>query len=125
MLVSKAEDIGKRVIYGDAGKKEILLAAGLNRAIAVVITHNDFGSCMRTLGQIRQLNPEVPVIVRTSDDSYMEQLRNAGATVVVPEVLESSLMLATQTLMLIGTSKEKVDETLRHVRDVSYSLLKG
>jgi CPA2 family monovalent cation:H+ antiporter-2 len=125
MLVSKAEESGKRVIYGDAGKKEILLAAGLNRAIAVVITHNDFGSGMRTLSQVRQITPELPVIIRTTDDSYMEQLKNAGATVVVPEVLESSLMLATQTLILIGTSKEKVDETLRHVRDVSYSLLKG
>jgi len=125
MLVSKAEENGKRVVFGDAGRKEILLAAGLDRASAVVITHNDLGSSMRTLNHVREINPDLPVIIRTTDDSRMEQLKSAGATEVVPEILESSLMLAAQTLLLIGTSKETVDETVARARAKRYSLLKG
>jgi CPA2 family monovalent cation:H+ antiporter-2 len=124
MLTSRAEDTGKRVIYGDAGKKEILAAAGVKRARAVVITHNDFSSGMRTLNQVRELNPGLPVIVRAVDDSRLEQYRNAGATEVVPEVLESSLMLATQTLLLSGVEREKVDEAVRRARAERYSLLR-
>lgn len=125
MLVSKAEETGKRVVFGDAGRKEILLAAGVTRASAVVITHNDLASSMRTLTHVREIAPDLPVIIRTTDDSRMEQLKSAGATEVVPEVLESSLMLAAQTLLLIGNSKETVDETIIRARAGRYSLLKG
>ncbi len=124
MLATRAEDNGKHVIYGDAGKKEILAAAGVQRARAVVITHNDFSSGMRTLNQVRELNPGLPVIVRAVDDSRLDQYRKAGATEVVPEVLESSLMLATQTLLLSGVDKDKVDKAVERVRAERYSLLR-
>ncbi|HEY3325905.1 MAG TPA: cation:proton antiporter [Novimethylophilus sp.] len=125
MLVTRAEDSGKRVIFGDAGKKEILAAAGVQRARALVITHNDFGSGMRTLHQVRELRSELPVIVRTDDDSRLDQLKKAGATEVVPEILESSLMLATQTMLLIGVTPGKVEEAIRRARAERYSLPKS
>ena len=45
---------------------------------------------------------KVPVVVRTIDDSDLDRLRAAGATEVVPEAIEGSLMLAGHALALVG-----------------------
>lgn len=122
MQIAAAEDKGKRIAFGDAGRKEVMVAAGVARARAVVITHNDLVATMRTLAQIRASNPNVPVIVRVTDDQGIDRIKNAGATEVVPEIQECSLMLAAQTLLLIGTPREQVDETIQRVRSERYNL---
>ncbi len=122
MLVASAESRGKRVLFGDASKREVLTAAGIDRAVALVITHNDLGSAMRTLNRVQVLRPELPVIVRSADEQGIDRMKKAGATEVVPEIEECSLMLAAQTLLLIGTPKEHVDETIGRARRERYNL---
>jgi Kef-type K+ transport system membrane component KefB len=123
MLVSSAEKKGQLVLFGDAGKREVLTAAGIARAVALVITHNDLGSASRTLNRVQLLRPDLPVIVRTTDELGVERMKKAGATEVVPEIEECSLMLAMQTLLLIGTPKERVDEAVGRVRQERYNRL--
>jgi CPA2 family monovalent cation:H+ antiporter-2 len=113
------------IVYGDSSRRETLVAAGLMRARAVVITFADTPLALKILHQVQRERPELPVIVRTVDDSELEKLLKAGATEVVPEVLEGSLMLATHSLLVLGVPLNKVLARIRAIREERYSLFRG
>ncbi|MEK7303898.1 MAG: cation:proton antiporter, partial [Pseudomonadota bacterium] len=100
--VRDARDAGEQVVYGDAARRDVLLAAGLMQARALIISFVDPTVAFRILSATRDLRPDMPVIVRTIDDRDMEELKKAGATEVVPESLEGSLMMGSHVLMLLG-----------------------
>lgn len=116
---------GVSAVYGDASRREVLVAAGLSRAQAVVVTYSDVHSSMAILRHVRELRPEVPVIVRTIDDTHIDALKAAGAAEVVSEVMEGSLMLASHALMLLGVPLAQVLRRVRDVRDTRYALMRG
>jgi CPA2 family monovalent cation:H+ antiporter-2 len=113
------------VVYGDASRKEALQAAGLLRARALVITFAELGTAKKILHIARELKPELPVIVRTVDDAAIDELLKAGATEVVPEIMEGSLMLASHALLLLGTPLNQVLRRIRTVREARYGLFRG
>lgn len=115
---------GHDVVYGDIVRKESLAAAGASRARAVVITYAEPRAALHVLHHMRALNPDVPVIVRTLDDAYLEQLQQAGAVAVVPEILEGSLVLASQTLVTLGKSPSEVLNFIAEQRRGRYDLLR-
>lgn len=123
--VREAAAAGESVVFGDAAKHEVLTAAGLMRARALIISYADTRSSLKILEMVRRIRPELPVIVRTRDDSDIDQLKEAGATEVVAEIMEGSLMLASHTLMLIGTPLNRVLKRIREVRETRYSLFRG
>lgn len=116
---------GDRVVFADCSRREALVAAGLARAAAVVITFADTDAAVRVLANIHALNSSVPVVVRAREENEIEKLHAAGASEVVPEALESGLMLASHTLVLIGVPLSRVMRRLRTVRDEHYGLLRG
>ena len=116
---------GSSVVYGDASRRESLVAAGLHKARAVAITYADTPGALRILHHVQQLRPDLPVIVRTVDDSDLDTLIKAGATEVIPEVLEGSLMLASHSLLLLGVPLNRVLARIRAVREERYSLFRG
>ncbi|HZF18574.1 MAG TPA: monovalent cation:proton antiporter-2 (CPA2) family protein [Burkholderiales bacterium] len=116
---------GERVVYGDASRYETLVAAGIARASALVITFADTELAFRILHHVRALNPSLPVIVRTIDDANLDRLIAAGASEVVPETFESSLMLASHALVLLGIPLRRVVRRIREVREGRYSLMRG
>lgn len=123
--VKEAASAGESVVFGDAAKREVLIAAGLMRARAIIVTYSDTHSAMKILELAHQLRPEIPVIVRTQDDSDIDLLKNAGAAEVVSEVMEGSLMLASHTMMLLGVPLNKVIRRIRDVRETRYQLIRG
>ncbi|HKO68234.1 MAG TPA: cation:proton antiporter [Burkholderiaceae bacterium] len=124
-LVREASAAGESVVYGDAGRREALVAAGISRASALVITYADTHSALKVLHHTHELKPSLPVIVRTYDDHDLEQLTRAGATEVVPEILEGSLMLGSHALVLLGVPVSRVVKRVRQARDQRYRLLRG
>ena len=116
---------GDTVVFADCSRREALVAAGISRAAAVVVTFADASAAVRVLANIHALNPAVPVIVRARDEAEIERLHAAGASEVVPEALESGLMLASHTLVWIGIPLSRVMRRLRTVRDEHYGLLRG
>jgi CPA2 family monovalent cation:H+ antiporter-2 len=100
--VRQAAAAGQSVVFGDAARLQSLMAAGLARANAVVVSYHDTPSALKILRLVREHAPKVPVVVRTIDDSRPGPLRAAGATEVVPEAIEGSLMLASHALALVG-----------------------
>jgi CPA2 family monovalent cation:H+ antiporter-2 len=123
--VRQAAAAGDSVVFGDASRLQALMAAGLARASAVVITYLDVPGAMKVLANARAHAPQVPVIVRTQDDHDLERLQAAGATEVVPEALEGSLMLASHALALVGVPMRRVIRIVQDQRDARYSLLRG
>jgi CPA2 family monovalent cation:H+ antiporter-2 len=123
--VREAVGEGNSVVYGDAGRREALSAAGLSKARAVVITFADTAVALKILHHVHQARPELPVVVRTLDDTELDRLLTAGAAEVVPEVLEGSLMLATHSLLLLGVPLNRVLKRIRAIREERYSLFRG
>ncbi|MBU1776599.1 MAG: NAD-binding protein, partial [Gammaproteobacteria bacterium] len=123
--VREAADAGERVVYGDAGKREVLMAAGLMRAKALAITYDDKHSALKILHLVQASRPDLPVVVRTADDSHIAVLKQAGAAEVVAEVTEGSVMLATQALLLSGVPLTRVVRRLQDARAKRYSMLSG
>lgn len=123
--IREAASAGDSVVFGDAAKRETLVAAGLMRASCVVISFAEFKVAEKVLLAIRQIAPNVPVVVRTYDESDLERLTAAGATEVVPEILEGSLMLGSQALMLLGVPVSRVVKQIRNIRESRYQMFRG
>ena len=123
--VREAAAAGDRVVFADSSRREALLAAGLSRAAAVVVTYADIGTALRVLSHIRSLEATLPVIVRARDEGDIERLTAAGATEVVPEAFESGVMLASHTLVVVGVPLSRVMRRVSQVRDERYQLLRG
>ncbi|WP_334154379.1 cation:proton antiporter [Tepidimonas sp.] len=123
--VRQAAAAGHSVVFGDAARLQSLMAAGLARASAVVVTYLDTPSALKVLHHVREHAPAVPVVVRTVDDADLARLQAAGATEVVPEALEASLMLASHALALVGVPLRRVVRLVQQQREARYQLLRG
>ena len=123
--IHEAKIAGEAVVYGDAARKEVLIAAGLLRAKVLVVSYSDTVSALKILSHVRILRPELTVIVRTRDDADIDLLKEAGATEVVAEVLEGSLMLATHAMMFTDMSTGRILRRIRQIREQRYNLFRG
>jgi len=123
--VREAVAAGENVVYGDAAKREVLLAAGLMRAKTLVITYDDKHSALKILQQVQKVRPDLPVVVRTADNTHVEALKKAGAAEVVAEVLEGSVMLASQALLLFGIPLTRVIRRIQEARAHRYTVFNG
>nr|WP_225927327.1 monovalent cation:proton antiporter-2 (CPA2) family protein [Pseudomonas ekonensis] len=123
--VQEAAATERDVHYGDSARGDLLTAVGLLRARLLVIAVDQSDVALRVLKEARRLNADVPILVRTRDDSQWAELKAAGANEVVPELLESSLMLASHALILLGLPAHKVQEKVDQVRIDRYRLLHG
>ncbi len=123
--VREAAAAGESVVYGDAAKREVLLAAGLMRAKTLVITYDDKHSALKILHHVNELRPGLPVVVRTADDTHIEALKQAGAAEVVAEVTEGSVMLASQVLLMSGVPLNRVIRRIQESRARRYSVFSG
>ena len=123
--VRAAATAGESVVFGDAGRREVLVAAGLHRAAAIVVTFADTPVSLAIISHARELEPGLPVIVRTFDDADLDRLKDAGAAEVVPEILEGSLMLASHAMLELGVPLTRVLKRIRQVRSERYHLMRG
>ena len=123
--IQKANKTESTVHYGDARRGDLLRAVGLDRARLLVIAVDNTEIAMSVLKEARLITIAVPILVRTRDDSRLTELKAAGATEVVPELLESSLMLASHALILLGLPERTVRQRVDEVRHNRYHLLEG
>ena len=123
--VREAAAAGDAVVFGDCTRRETLLAAGLPRARVVLVTFTDAATGRKVLFGAHQLAAAVPVVLRTREQTDAEALLAAGAAEVVPEALESSVMLATHALAFSGVPLHRIIKRLRELREHHYGLLRG
>jgi CPA2 family monovalent cation:H+ antiporter-2 len=115
---------GDPIVYGDAGQVEVLQNMGLAQASCVVITFANPAVSLRILRAVRSLRGDVPVLVRTQDDTKLVELQAAGATEVVPETFEASLMLLSHLLLLLKLPVSQVIRTVNDIRSHRYGMLR-
>jgi len=123
--VRTARQMGHPVVYGDSADEQVLEEVGLANANAVVISFSDTRTSLAILRSLRRLRTDVPVLVRTPDDSRLLELKTAGATEVVPEAFEASLMLASHVLMSLRVPLATVMRTVADLRGNRYEMLRN
>ena len=123
--VREAAAAGENVVYGDATRRETLIAAGISRASVLIVSFADTRAAEKVLHHVQALRPELPVVVRTLDEKDFEQLHRAGAAEVVPETLEASMMLASHALIHVGVPINRVLKRVRQTRMARYRTLRG
>ncbi|WGZ92399.1 MAG: cation:proton antiporter [Candidatus Thiothrix putei] len=122
-IVEKTWEAGDPVHYADATRPEILMAAGLDRARMVVITVVDVEVAKRIIEAVRLKRTDVPVLVRTRDERHLEALERLGATSVLPESLEATLMITQRIVEQLGFSPDEVFQMTEKIRRDSYRSL--
>ena len=115
---------GDPIMYGDAGEAGVMENVGVAHASCVVITFANPSVSLRILRAVRGLRSDVPVLVRTQDDTKLEELQSAGATEVVPETFEASLMLLSHLLLLLKVPVSGVIRTVNDIRGHRYGMLR-
>ena len=123
--VNDASNAGELVMYGDASRRVVLNAAGIKNCKAVIITYADDRASSKVLTVVRETYTDLPVIVRTADESSIALLQKEGATEVVPEVLEGSLMLGSHALMVLGIPLGRIVKKIRSFRSERYAMFRG
>ncbi len=123
--VREAAAAGETVVYGDAARREMLIAAGVMRASAVVVTYADAASAARVMDVVRELRPDLPVVCRAMDEAQFDRLIHEGAAEVVTDVFESGITLANHTMALIGVPLSHVVRHARDIRAQRYALMRG
>ncbi|MCG7986537.1 MAG: monovalent cation:proton antiporter-2 (CPA2) family protein [Candidatus Thiodiazotropha weberae] len=123
-VVQEAHEAGEPVHFGDASRQEIIQAAGIVRAAVVVITFEEHTTALKILHHLKSNYPEIQVLVRTRDDTHMETLELAGATEVMPEAVEASLMMGGQLLLLLKVPGSRILKIMREIRENHYKLLR-
>jgi len=122
--VKEARIAGEPVYYGDSSERDMLEAVGIGKARLVVVSHEDLAAAYKVLHHAGAMRPGLPVMVRTRDESHVEELRRAGAAEVVPETLEAGLMIASQALLLLNVPLSRVARRIREQRLNRYLLLR-
>ncbi len=122
--VREARIAGEPVYYGDSTELGMLEAVGIGTARLVVITYDDIAAAQKVLAHVLAVRKDLPVMVRTRDESHVEQLRKSGATEVVPETLEAGLMIASQALLLLDVPIARVVRRIREERSRRYLVLR-
>lgn len=122
--VRKAEITGANVSYADASQRGSLVAAGIHRASSLVITFADINAALRIIHYARELSPDLPIIVRSYDDSDFDRLKEAGADEVVPDVIESSLLLASHAYVSYGIPMQRIIKRAQAARASRYAKLR-
>ncbi len=123
--IHDATNAGEPVVYGDAARREVLIAAGLLRAKVLIVSYNDTLSSLKILSHVQAIRPDLHVVVRTRDESDIDILKEAGATEVVAEVMEGSLMMVSHALMFLDVPSSQILRCLRQTREERYQLFRG
>ncbi len=123
--VQEASAGEEKVHYGDSRRSDLLQAMNIAKARLLVVAVDDIGAARHIVEQTRVLRADIPILVRTRDDSSLAELQSLGASEVVPEILESSLMLAAHTLTMLGVPRHRVQKHTDEVRHNRYRLLQG
>jgi glutathione-regulated potassium-efflux system ancillary protein KefC len=121
--VARGKEDGFPVYYGDIANPELLAAAHVEQAALVVLTVDREHTALQTISHVRNNYSGIPVIARARDLEASGRLIQAGATLALPEAVESSLRLANDTLRMVGVPVDNIDLLISDARRRDYKLV--
>lgn len=122
--IREAREMGYTALYGDATRGPILERAGIDRAKLCVVVVNDQDAAVRITRVARHANPTLQLIVRTRFLADLNRFREAGADIVVPEEVETSVQIFAHVLRAYRVPQEKIEEQVRAIRSHNYELFR-
>lgn len=123
--VQAARLAGEPVAFGDAKRKEILVAAGLQRARALVVTTRNVDDTAHILDVVGKERSGLPTIVRVQTDDQIEAMHRLGAESVLSDDSEMGLVISAQIMLSLGSNFSDVFAMMRQVRQSQYRVLDG
>ena len=124
-IVNEAREAGEPVFLADSSNPRNLRLAGIENARVLVISFIEIKPAEHIARQVRELRPDIPLIIRTRDDRHLERLLECGADEVIPDTVESSIMLARHTLTALGESPAEIEELLEQARAGHYARVRA
>jgi CPA2 family monovalent cation:H+ antiporter-2 len=121
----QAKQNGVRVLFGDASRKEILTAAGIDRARLIVVVISDASVARAVTALSRSLNASIEIVVRTRSVAEVEELTRLGADEVIPEEFETSIEIFTRVLDRFHIPRNVINAQIKVIRDENYGMLRG
>jgi CPA2 family monovalent cation:H+ antiporter-2 len=123
-VVRNGRRAGYDIVFGDAGRGEILEKLGVGQAKSLVLTMDDPVQLVATTRAVRAAHPDLCIVARARDAEHAAELYRAGATDAVPETLEASLQLAEAVLVDIGRPMGPVIASIHEMRDRQRAIIK-
>lgn len=123
--VHESRNAGEPILFGDATQKDILESAGVARASLVLVTFDQQDKAKQVISTCKQISADINVMVRTKRDYHLDALYKAGASQVVPEIQEGSLMLISQVLHYAGVPMSRILKRVREERQGRYDHMHG
>jgi CPA2 family monovalent cation:H+ antiporter-2 len=116
-LVSHLHAQGVPIYFGDAARADLLRKLHAEQAQAILLTMDHPSSALHAVRAIRREFPMLPLIARSRDEKHALALRQAGATVVIPETLESGLQLSASVLRALGIGESEAERQIQRARE--------
>jgi CPA2 family monovalent cation:H+ antiporter-2 len=109
---------GHKIFFGDAFRLNLLVAAGLDHARVLVVAVNDKEEALSIVKKVKHAYPKVHIVARAIDREHVYHLKAAGADHIIREMLESSMIAARDTMILLGFTEgqalSKIDLFRQH-----------
>jgi len=116
-LVARLVRKGYAVHFGNAARADLLHKMHTGTAAALLVTMDQPAAAMHTVKSARAAYPDLPIFARSRDEHHARELREAGATAVVPETLEAGLQLSSFALHAMGLPDSAITAALQGERE--------
>jgi glutathione-regulated potassium-efflux system ancillary protein KefC len=113
-----------KVYYGDATRLDLLVAAGIGQAKALVIAIDDVDSSLALVDAVRGRFPELTILARARNVTHYYELLNRGVTLIERETFAASLQLGAQVLQVLGFSSDRAEQAYKIFRTHNLKVLK-
>ena len=124
-VVRSAHEAEERIVYGDATRKEVLRAVGIERARILVVAISDPTATRHAVSLSRQINPGIHIIVRTRYMVEMQDLLKLGANEVIPEEFETGIEIFSRVLREYGVPRHAIQRQVNSIRSEGYEMLRA
>lgn len=118
--IAQCQKDGIRIFYGDAGRVETLMKAGLESASQIIVTVDNPDKAERVVKAVRSRRKDASITARATDRKHADKLIMAGASFVVHEVAEAALQLAVHALQDFGMSSDTARARIARAREEIY-----
>lgn len=109
-IIDILNKVGVKSYYGDATRPELLQAAGIESASAIIIAIDDRQRAVEMVEYVRRHYPHVKILARAYDVNHLYLLNKAGVDIAVREMFEGSLEIGKAALKATGMHPFKVEK---------------
>jgi glutathione-regulated potassium-efflux system ancillary protein KefC len=102
---------GFKVFYGDATRVDLLIAAGIGQARALVVAIDNAEDSLTLVDAVRHRFPDLTILARARNVTHYYDLMDRGVTLIERETFEAALQLGSQVLQQLGFGAERARQS--------------